>query len=85
MTPDQERELCDRLVAMPPPTNLSHDGIALVQAEIGCSEADAKAIIEGWRERGLIASEIFPHGGQIDQRVAMPEGRFRWIRPSTQI
>lgn len=87
LTRDQERAVCDALVAIMPAENyisLRADSLPGIQRILGCSDDQAMDILDDLYRRELIAVELTPLGGEIGGRT-MPTARSRWTQAGAHI
>ena len=79
----QRQRLLDALDSLDEPTIGKSRARAMVKDIIGCSDEEALTILDQLESSGLIRMDIFPPGGQLDQRKPIPHGGFRWTRADT--
>jgi hypothetical protein len=82
MSPQEEQELCDRLVNLGWLENdhaLHAEAVHAIRTVLGCSPDEAKSVLGDLRARKLIDITITP--GALDAWQPMPVAKWRWIRP----
>jgi hypothetical protein len=78
---DAERQsVVDALDGLEEPTIEKSRARATVKEIIGCSDEEAMTILDQLESSGLIRIDIFPPGGQLDQRKPVPHAGFKWTR-----
>ena len=80
-------ELIDAIIAIGPcetVVSLRNEAANVIRSMRRCSPDEAETILKDLEDGKSIEPEMIPMGGEIAGRT-MPQARWQWVRPSTDI